>query len=82
MITTQVVRSASVYMRSREVGYIRKREGTAMEMHIIDLYLHWPLWCNSTVWTKLGCAYIRMVIEDKESWPDWWLAWLKLHIRA
>ena len=32
MVTTQVVRSASVYMRSREVGYIRKREGTAMEI--------------------------------------------------
>ena len=32
MVITQVVRSASVHVRSRRVGYIRNREGTAIEI--------------------------------------------------
>ena len=70
-----------VYEEQRS-GIHKKKRRDCYGNHIIDLYLHWVLWCNSTVWTKLVCAYIRMVIEDKESWPDRWLAWLKLRIRA
>ena len=47
MVWYEMVMSACIYVRNRGVGYIRKREGTAIaRKHIVNFYLHWALWCN------------------------------------
>ena len=75
-IRTYYVQILQDHKKSAAVFVYRSKQ---LYIIVSDCYASW---CSTQVLTCTSLANTQFESGDKESWPHWWLAWLKLHVRA